>query len=40
MANRRLSNEIRTIHHKVNKIYGHYRALTAMGHGCGRQQVA
>lgn len=35
MANRRLSKEIRTIHHEVNGIYGHRRIkaeLAAMGH--------
>ncbi|MGG4650961.1 IS3 family transposase [Pseudomonas aeruginosa] len=34
MANRRLSKEIRTIHHEVNGIYGHRRIkaeLAAMG---------
>lgn len=34
MANRRLSKEIRAIHHEVNGIYGHRRIkaeLTAMG---------
>ncbi len=43
MANRRLSKEIRTIHHEVNGIYGHRRIkaeLTAMGHECGRHRVA
>ncbi|MFU4941225.1 IS3 family transposase [Pseudomonas aeruginosa] len=43
MANRRLSKEIRTIHHEVNGIYGHRRIkaeLTAMGHACGRHRVA
>jgi putative transposase len=28
MANRRLSKEIRTIHHEVNGIYGHRRIKT------------
>lgn len=43
MANRRLSKEIRTIHHEVNGIYGHRRIkaeLAAMGHACGRHRVA
>ncbi|HDV4112749.1 TPA: IS3 family transposase, partial [Pseudomonas aeruginosa] len=43
MANRRLSKEIRTIHHEVNGIYGHRRIkaeLTAMGQACGRHRVA
>lgn len=43
MANRRLSKEIRTIHHEVNGIYGHRRIeaeLTTMGQACGRHQVA
>lgn len=43
MANRRLSKEIRTIHHEVNGIYGHRRIkaeLTAMGYECGRHRVA
>ncbi len=43
MANRRLSQEIRTIHHEVNGIYGHRRIkaeLAAMGHACGRHRVA
>ncbi|WP_409201838.1 IS3 family transposase [Pseudomonas aeruginosa] len=43
MANRRLSQEIRTIHHDVNGIYGRRRIkaeLTAMGHACGRHRVA
>ena len=43
MANRRLSKEIRTIHHEVNGIYGHRRImaeLTAMGHECARHRVA
>ncbi len=43
MANRRLSKEIRTIHHEVNGIYGHRRIkaeLAAMGHVCGRHRVA
>ncbi len=43
MENRRLSKEIRTIHHEVNGIYGHRRikaVLTAMGHECSRHRVA
>ncbi|HFK1870691.1 TPA: IS3 family transposase [Pseudomonas aeruginosa] len=43
IANRRLSKEIRTIHHEVNGIYGHRRInaeLAAMGHACGRHRVA
>ncbi len=43
MANRRLSKEIRTIHHEVNGSYGHRRIkaeMTAMGHACGRHRVA
>lgn len=43
MTNRRLSKEIRTIHHEVNGIYGHRRIkaeLAAMGHACGRHRVA
>lgn len=43
MANRRLSKEIRTIHHEMNGIYGHRRIkaeLTAMGQACGRHRVA
>lgn len=43
MANRRLSKEIRTIHHEVNGLYGHRRIkaeLAAMGHACGRHRVA
>ncbi|HDL5329820.1 TPA: transposase [Pseudomonas aeruginosa] len=43
MANRRLSKEIRTIHHEVNGIYGHRRIkaeLAAMGHACGRHRAA
>jgi len=43
MANRRLSKEIRTIHHEVNGIYGHRRIkaeLAAMGYACGRHRVA
>ncbi|UMZ10224.1 IS3 family transposase [Pseudomonas sp. MPFS] len=43
MANRRLSKEIRTIHHEMNGIYGHRRIkaeLAAMGHACGRHRVA
>ncbi|MBX8538824.1 IS3 family transposase [Pseudomonas cichorii] len=42
MANRRLSKEIRTIHHEVNGIYGHRRikaGLEAMGHACGRRRL-
>lgn len=42
MANRRLSKEIRTIHHEVNGIYGHRRIkaeLAAMGHACSRHRV-
>ncbi|WP_424959290.1 IS3 family transposase [Ectopseudomonas toyotomiensis] len=41
MANRRLSKEIRTIHHEG--IYGHRRVkaeLMAIGHVCGRHRVA
>lgn len=43
MAYRRLSKEIRSIHHEVNGIYGHRRIkaeLAAMGHACGRHRVA
>lgn len=43
MANRRLSKEIRAIHHEVNGIYGHRRIkaeLAAMGYVCGRHRVA
>nr|ELU0813884.1 transposase [Pseudomonas putida] len=43
MANRRLSKEIRTIHHEVNGICGHRRIkaeLAAMGHACCRHRVA
>lgn len=43
VANRRLSKEIRTIHHEVSGIYGHRRIkaeLAAMGHACGRHRVA
>ncbi|WP_413782890.1 IS3 family transposase [Ectopseudomonas toyotomiensis] len=43
MANRRLSKEIRTIQHEVNRIYGHRQIkpeLVAMGHACGRHRVA
>ncbi|MER0799409.1 IS3 family transposase [Pseudomonas aeruginosa] len=43
MANRRLSKEIRTIHHEVNGIHGHRRIkadLAAMGHPCARHRVA
>ena len=41
MANRRLSQEIRAIHHEVNGIYDHRRIkaeLSAMGHACGRHR--
>jgi len=40
---RRLSKELRTIHHEVDGIYGHRQIqseLAAMGHACGRQRVA
>lgn len=43
MANRRLTKEIRTIHHEVNGLYGHRRIkaeLAAMGHACGRHRAA